>query len=164
MADRSGGADGRHETEAQRLDRNYGELLQELRVAQVGVQILFASLITVVFNQRFTTISSFQRGTYVVALLAAVCSVALLVGPVAFHRIVFRHSQKDDLVRVSHRMALGGLACLAVSLVAVVLFILEEVLGKTPALWYSAGVAALFVVLWLVVPVVSRSREVDGHD
>ena len=165
MAEELGGAAGRNETEAQRLDRNYGELLQELRVAQVGVQILFASLLTVVFSQRFSEISSLQRGTYVLTLLSAACSVALLVGPVAFHRIVFRHSQKDDLVRVAHRMALGGLACLAVSLVAVVLFILEEVLGTTPALWYSAGVAALFLVLWLVIPLVSRAREdVDGHD
>jgi len=165
VAEQHGGAAGRNETEAEQLVRNYGELLQELRVAQVGVQILFASLLTVVFNQRFTTISSLQRGTYVVALLAAACSVALLVGPVAFHRIVFRHSQKDDLVRVSHQMALGGLACLAVAIVSAVLFILEEVLGKTPAFWYSAGVAAVFVVLWLVVPVVSRTRqETDGHD
>jgi hypothetical protein len=165
VADERGGAAGRNETEAEQLDRNYGELLQELRVAQVGVQILFASLLTVVFNQRFTTISSLQRGTYVVALLAAACSVALLVGPVAFHRIVFRHSQKDDLVLVSHRMALGGLACMGVAIVAAVLFILEEVLGRTPALWYSAGVAAVFLVLWVVIPVVSRTREaIDGHD
>jgi Family of unknown function (DUF6328) len=158
-----GGARGRDETEAQRLDRNYGELLQELRVAQVGVQILFASLLTVTFTDRFTTISSQQRGTYVVTLLAASLATALLVGPVAFHRIVFRHNQKDDLVRVSHRMALAGLTCLAVSLVGVVLFILEEVLGQTPALWYSAGVAAVFLLLWLVVPFVSRTREESGE-
>lgn len=164
MTDKAG-ADGRNETGYQRLDRNYGELLQELRVAQVGVQILFASLLTVVFNQRFTTISSLQRGTYVVTLLAAACAVALLVGPVAFHRIVFRHNQKDDLVRVSHRLALGGLACLAVAIVGAVLFILEEVLGQTPALWYGAGVAAVFLVLWVVIPVVSRTREESGpHD
>lgn len=165
VAENQGGAAGRNETEAQRLDRNYGELLQELRVAQVGVQILFASLLTVVFNQRFTTISSLQRGTYVVTLLAAACAVALLVGPVAFHRIVFRHNQKDDLVRVSHRMALGGLACLAVAIVGAVLFILEEVLGQTPAFWYSAGVAAVFLLLWVVVPVTSRTRDETGlHD
>jgi uncharacterized ion transporter superfamily protein YfcC len=165
VTERSGGAAGRNETEAQRLDRNYGELLQELRVAQVGVQILFASLLTVVFTDRFTTISSMQRGTYVVTLLAATAATALLVGPVAFHRIVFRHNQKDDLVQVSHRMALGGLACLSVALVGVVLLILEEVLGKTPALWYSAGMAALFLLLWVVVPLVSRTREeLPGHD
>jgi hypothetical protein len=165
VTERSGGAAGRNETEAQRLDRNYGELLQELRVAQVGVQILFASLLTVVFTDRFTTISSMQRGTYVVTLLAATAATALLVGPVAFHRIVFRHNQKDDLVRVSHRLALAGLACLSVALVGVVLLILEEVLGQTPALWYSAGVASLFLLLWVVLPLVSRTREeLPGHD
>ena len=165
MGGGSGGAAGRHETEAERLDRNYGELLQELRVAQVGVQILFASLLTVVFTERFTTISTSQRVTYVVTLLAAATATALLVGPVAFHRIVFRHSQKDDLVRVSHRMALTGLAALLVALVGVVLFILEEVLGPTPARWDSAGGAAVFLLLWLVIPLISRTREeIDGHD
>lgn len=157
--------DGRDETEAERLDRNYGELLQELRVAQVGVQILFASLLTVAFTERFTTITSLQRGTYVVTLLAAAMATACLIGPVAFHRIVFRHNQKDDLVYVSHRMALGGLAFLLVAIVGVVLLILEEVLGQTPAAWYCVGVATVFVVLWLVVPLVSRTRdETSVHD
>jgi Family of unknown function (DUF6328) len=164
VAEKSGAA-GRNETEAQRLDRNYGELLQELRVAQVGVQILFASMLTVAFTPQFGSISSLQRGTYVVTLLAAAAATALLIGPVAFHRIVFRHNQKDDLVRVSHRLALAGLACLAVALVGVVLLILEQVLGQTPALWYALGVAAVFVLIWLVVPMVSRTRdELPGHD
>jgi archaellum biogenesis protein FlaJ (TadC family) len=153
------GAAGRNETETQRLDRNYAELLQELRVAQVGVQILFASLLAVAFSQPFAGISSLQRGTYVVTLLAAALATALLIGPVAFHRIVFRHSQKDDLVRVAHRMALAGLACLLVAIVGVVLLILEEVLGRDPAIWCCVGVAAAFLGLWLVVPLVSRSRE-----
>ncbi|HST64071.1 MAG TPA: DUF6328 family protein [Mycobacteriales bacterium] len=159
------GAVGRDESEPERLDRNYGELLQELRVAQVGVQILFASMLTVAFTPQFDKISSLQRGTYVVTLLAAAAATALLIGPVAFHRIVFRHNQKDDLVRVSHRLALGGLACLAVALVGVVLLILEQVLGRTAGLWYSAAVAAVFVLIWLVVPLVSRTREeLPGHD
>jgi Family of unknown function (DUF6328) len=158
-------AAGRNETEAQRLDRNYGELLQELRVAQVGVQILFASMLTVAFTPQFERISSLQRGTYVVTLLTAAAATALLIGPVAFHRIVFRHHQRDDLVRVSHRLALGGLSCLAVALVGVVLLILEQVLGRTPGLWFSAGVAAVFVGIWLVVPLISRTREeLPGHD
>jgi hypothetical protein len=165
VAEKPTGAAGRNETEAERLDRNYGELLQELRVAQVGVQILFASMLAVAFAPQFDSISSLQRGTYVVTLLSAAVATALLIGPVAFHRIVFRHNQKDDLVRVSHRMALAGLACLAVALVGVVLLILEEVLGQTPALWFAAGVAAVFVLLWLVVPLVSRTRdELPGHD
>ncbi len=165
MVENTGGAAGRDESGAQRLDRNYGELLQELRVAQVGVQILFASLLTVVFTERFTRISSLQRGTYVVTLLAAATATALLIGPVAFHRVVFRHNQKDDLVRVGHRLALGGLAFLLVAVVGVVLLILEEVLGQTPALWFSLGVAAVFALVWVVLPLISRTREeLPGHD
>lgn len=153
------GAPDRDESEADRLDRNYGELLQELRVAQVGVQILFAALLTVAFSPPFGSISSLQRGAYVVTLLAAACATALLIGPVAFHRIVFRHSQKGDLVRNAHRMALGGLACLLVAVVGVVLLILEEVLGRTPAVWYCAGVGVLLLAVWFVLPLVSRRRE-----
>ena len=155
----SGGGYTRDESEADRLDRNYGELLQELRVAQVGVQILFASLLAVAFSQPFGTITSLQRGTYVVTLLAASCATALLIGPVAFHRIVFRHSQKDDLVVNAHRMALGGLACLLVAVVGVVLLILEEVLGRNPAIWYCIGVGIVLVTVWFVLPLVSRRRD-----
>ena len=154
-----GGALDRDETGAERLDRNYGELLQELRVTQVGVQILFASLLTVAFTERFRQITSLQRGTYVVTLLAATAATAFLIGPVSFHRIVFRHSQKDDLVRNAHRMALGGLVCLVVAVVGAVLLILEVVLGQPEATWFSAGVAAFFVVLWLVIPLISRARD-----
>ncbi len=154
-----GGAPNRDETEAERLDRNYGELLQELRVAQVGVQILFAALLTVAFTQPFGSVSSLQRGTYVVTLLAAACATALLIGPVAFHRIVFRHSQKADLVRNAHRMALGGLACLLVAVVGVVLLVLEQVLGRDPAIWYGVAVGIVLLSVWFVLPLVSRRRD-----
>lgn len=110
------------------------------------MQILFASLLTVVFTDRFATISSLQRGTYVVTLLAAACATAL-------------HKQKDDLVRVSHRLALGGLGRLMVAVVGVVLLILEEVLGPGPAPWCSAGVGVVFVLVWLVVPLASHTRD-----
>jgi CBS domain containing-hemolysin-like protein len=156
---RSGSADGRNETEAERLDRNYGELLQELRVAQVGVQILFASLLTVAFTPQFREITSVQRGTYVVTLLAASVATACLIGPVAFHRVVFRHSQKDDLVRVAHRMAVAGMGFLLVAVVGAVLLILEEVLGQTAAYCYTAAVALVIIVLWVVVPLASRTRR-----
>jgi hypothetical protein len=149
----------RDETEAERLDRNYGELLQELRVAQVGVQILFASLLTVAFSERFRQITEGQRTTYVVTLLAASAATGFLIGPVSFHRLVFRRSQKQHLVFNAHRMALGGLVCLMVAVVGAVLLILEVVLGQPEAAWYAAGVAAFFVILWFVIPVVSRIRE-----
>jgi hypothetical protein len=144
----AGGQPARGESEAERLDRNYSELLQELRVAQVGVQILFASLLTVAFTERFRQVTTEQRTTYVVTLLAAAAATAFLIGPVSFHRMVFRRSLKEELVRNAHRMALGGLACLVV----------DVVLGQTPAIWYGVGVAAFFIMLWLVVPLVGRVR------
>lgn len=154
----TGGQPARGESEAERLDRNYNELLQELRVAQVGVQILFASLLTVAFTERFRQVTTEQRTTYVVTLLAAAAATAFLIGPVSFHRMVFRRSLKEELVRNAHRMALGGLACLVVAVVGAVVLILDVVLGQTPAIWYGVGVAAFFIMLWLVVPLVGRVR------
>ena len=151
----------RQESEAERLDRNYGELLQELRVTQTGVQILFAFLLTIAFTDRFTDVSTFQRATYVTTLLAAAAATAVLIAPVAYHRIVFRHQQKDDLVRNAHRMALAGLACLLVAVTGAVLLILEVTLGRTAGAWFAAAVAAFFLLWWVVVPLVSRSREAD---
>jgi hypothetical protein len=158
--DRSyGGADGRDESEAERLDRNYGELLQELRVTQTGVQILFAFLLTLAFTQRFPEIDSFQRGTYVTTLIFAAGAAALLIAPVAFHRMVFRNKQKDDLVRNANRMAQGGLAFLLVAIVGAVLLILDVTLGRTAALWLAGLVAAWFLLFWLVIPLAKRARR-----
>jgi RsiW-degrading membrane proteinase PrsW (M82 family) len=158
----AGGAAGRDETEAERLDRNYAELLQELRVTQTGVQILFAFLLTLAFTQRFPQIDSFQRATYVVTLLFAAAAAALLIAPVAFHRVVFRQNQKREVVFNANRMAQGGLAFLLVAMVGAVLLILEVTLGRGPALWLAGLVAAWFLLFWLVVPLVSRSRGNDG--
>lgn len=154
--------DARDETEAERLDRNYAELLQELRVTQTGVQILFAFLLTLAFTQRFGQITSFQRATYVVTLLFAAGAAALLIGPVPFHRLLFRRDEKRALVFAANRMALGGLCFLLVAIVGAVLLILEVTLGRTAALWLSALVAAWFLLLWLVVPLASRTRDGSG--
>jgi len=154
----------RRETEGERLDRNYNELLQELRVSQAGVQILFAFLLTLAFTQRFADTTSVQRGVYVTTLLLAATAAALLIAPVAFHRIVFRRQQKDDLVQAANRMALGGLAALLLAMVGAVLLILDVVLGRTPAVLLSALVAAWFVTLWLVLPLTARLRDDDQVD
>jgi hypothetical protein len=155
-------ADERDESEAERLDRNYGELLQELRVTQTGVQILFAFLLTLAFTQRFEQIDSFQRATYVIALLFSAGAASLFIAPVALHRFVFRQNQKDTLVFTTNRMALGGLAFLLAAMVGAVLLILDVTLGRTPALWFSGLVAAWFLLLWVVLPLVSRTRESES--
>jgi len=156
--DTTSAGSGRQESEAERLDRNYSELLQELRVAQTGVQILFAFLLTLPFSQRFGDTTSFQRGVYVATLLLAACAAALLIAPVAFHRLVFRRRQKDDLVRAANRLAIGGLCLLFFAIVGAVLLILDFLLGDLPAFLFSGLVALWCLVFWFVLPLASRER------
>src|SRR4029079_4229693 len=96
------------------LDRNLIELLQEVRVVQTGVQVLFAFLLTVPFSSRFDQITQFQRGAYFAALVGSAAASVLLIAPTAVHRILFRLGQKEYILEVSHRLALGGLIRTAV--------------------------------------------------
>ena len=100
----------RAEAPLQRADRNFAELLQELRVAQTGVQILFAFLLTLSFMDRFAMADAFQRGVYVFTLAASAVTVALLIAPVAVHRLLFQRGRKRELVRVGHRLVVTGLS------------------------------------------------------
>src|SRR5580692_10688557 len=97
---------GRDESEAQRADRNLADLLQELRVAGLGVQVLFGFMLSLPFTVRFTHLDKAQRGVYVSSLLLAALSTALLCAPVAFHRWVFRMHEKDRLIRIANAMVL----------------------------------------------------------
>src|ERR1700761_1578050 len=106
----------RGETERQRWDRNFADLLQELRVAQTGVQILFAFLLTLPFSNGFPKTTQFQKVVYVVALLSAAAATALIISPVAFHRALFRQGRKPELVRYAHAMATAGLGFMFVSM------------------------------------------------
>jgi cation transport ATPase len=146
----------RHESESERLDRNYSELLQELRVAQAGVQILFAFLLSLAFQSRFETINGLQRTMYVVALITAAAAAALLIAPVAFHRLVFRRRQKDDLVEVTNSLAIAGLVALFFAMVSAVLLILDVVLGNGWAVVLTVVVALWFLLLWFVLPLPAR--------
>ncbi len=149
----------RAEAPLQRADRNFAELLQELRVAQTGVQILFAFLLTLSFTDRFAAIDAFQRGVYVFTLVASATTVALLIAPVAVHRLVFQRGRKRELVRVGHRLVLGGLLSLAVTMLAGVLLVLDVVVGRIAAVSFIAALAAVFVALWLGLPLWLRSGE-----
>jgi len=144
----------RHRAEAplQRADRNFTELLQELRVAQTGVQILFAFLLTLSFMDRFAAIDTFQRAVYVSTLVASATTVALLVAPVAAHRLMFQCGRKRELVRVTHRMAVLGLVSLAVTMLAGMLLVLDVVVGRVAALTVVAALAVVFGTLWAGVP------------
>lgn len=157
----SDGGTDRRETELERHDRNYVELLQELRVVQTGTQILFAFLLTMSVSPGFGRITDFQRFLYVGTLLAATAASGLLIAPVSFHRILFRQRRKKELVDGANRMALGGLALLALALLGSVLLVLDIALdGWTP--FFLAGLAALwFLVFWYAVPLRYRRGTSD---
>ncbi|GIF16167.1 DUF6328 family protein [Actinoplanes teichomyceticus] len=153
------------ESEKQRWDRNFADLLQELRVAQTGVQILFAFLLTLPFSNGFPKATDFQKDTYMVALISAAFATALIISPVAFHRALFRQGRKPELVRYSHRMASGGLACMLVSMVASVLLVTDFVLDGRWAVALSVVTAGWFLTFWAILPVTHRNwGEDDDKD
>ena len=140
------------ETPAQRLDRNYAELLQELRVAQTGVQILFAFLLSIAFQQRFTSLNHYERALYVVTLLLSSCSAVLLIAPAAVHRVLFRLHRKDELVVYGSRLAIGGLIALALAVLSAVQFALTVVMNAVFAVVATAALLVLVLLAWLVLP------------
>jgi MFS family permease len=149
------------ETEEQRLDRNYNELLQEMRVLQAGMQILFAFLLSLAFQQRFVEVDSFERNVYLVTLVSAALATACIIGPVPFHRLVFRRGMKDDLIRASTRYVGAGLVLLFLCITGAMLMVLDFLVNRTLAIGVTAVLALTFFVLWVVLPVLAR---VDGAD
>ncbi|GAB3158836.1 DUF6328 family protein [Micromonospora sonneratiae] len=152
------------ETDRQRWQRNFADLLQELRVAQTGVQILFAFLLTLPFSSGFDKTTTFQKEVYVVALLAAAAATALIISPVAFHRALFRQGRKPELVRYAHRMATGGLTFMLVAMVSSVLLVTDFVLPRPLAFVLSAVTAVWFLTFWAALPFARRTRWTDDED
>ncbi|MFI7544891.1 DUF6328 family protein [Actinoplanes sp. NPDC049599] len=153
----------KHESEKQRWDRNFADLLQELRVAQTGVQILFAFLLTLPFSNGFPKTTDFQKDTYIVALLAAAAATAMIISPVAFHRALFRQGRKPELVRYAHKMATGGLAFMLIAMVSSVLLITDYLTNIWVALVLTGIAAGFFLTFWAAVPW-ARRNWVDEDD
>lgn len=142
----------RDEKPSERADRNMMELLQELRVAQTGVQILFAFLLTLSFTERFGRIDDFQRWTYVVTLLLSVLTAGLLVGPAAAHRVAFGRGVKPRTVTYGHRLFSLGLGALAITLAGAVLLVLDVAVGRPFAVVAAAVTAFGLLGLWFMLP------------
>ncbi len=155
-------AEARKETPLQRADRAYGEILQEIRVAQTGVQILFAFLLTLAFTARFKSITPVQRDMYVTALMLSAAATALLIAPAAFHRVVYRRRLKQHLVRAASRLALAGLVLLLLAMISALGLILDVVTGLGVAAFLASGMLAWFFTWWFIVPVCSRLRHPPG--
>lgn len=149
----------RAESRAERINRNWNELLQELRVAQTGVQILAAFLLTVPFAPGFDRLDDSHRHVFAVALWAALTSVLLLMTPVALHRQLFRHGERAFLVGAAHQLARAGLLLMAVAYVSAAWTVLEVVLPQ-PVAWVVSGMLAVTAGgLWIVLPLWVRRRE-----
>jgi len=146
----------RDEAPMQRADRNFAELLQELRVVQIGVQILFAFLLTLPFMDRFAGLGTLDKALYVCTLGASALTVALLVAPVAVHRLVFQRGRKRELVRAGHRLVQAGLVCLGTTILAGMMLVLDVVVGTPVAGVVVGALAVVFAALWVVLPMKVR--------
>jgi len=155
----AGRASGREETEKERLDRNLIELLNELRVALPGVQVLFAFLLTVPFTQRFSSLTSGQETIYYGTLVCTAISTALLIAPSAHHRINFRQQEKHYIVFLANRLTIAGLAFLALAMSGVMLLITDILYGTTATIVAATATVLVFTVLWYVMPLVRRARR-----
>jgi hypothetical protein len=146
----------RNETELERYDRNLNELLSELRVALPGVQVLFAFLLVVPFNQRFAKLTAFERHLYLATLLSTLLAAILLIAPTLVHRFHFRLGEKPYVVRVANRLMVAGLSVFALAMTLAVLLIGLYVFGVAVAVVTTALVAVTFAGVWFMLPLRRR--------
>ncbi|MFE4449417.1 DUF6328 family protein [Streptomyces sp. NPDC056796] len=150
---------GRRETEEERADRQWGDLLQELRVAQTGVQILFGFLLAVVFQPRFADLSTADRNIYVVTVMLGSATAAALIGPVSYHRLLTGRRMKPQTVLWASRLTKLGLGLLFCTMCSALLLILRVALHNAAALWLVGGMALWFLVCWFVFPLWAIARD-----
>jgi hypothetical protein len=166
MGDR---AEGRKESEKERLDRNLGELLQELRVALPGVQVLFAFLLTVPFQQGFAKITPFQEKIYFACLLLTAISASLLISPTAYHRMTFRKQQKRHMVFLANKFAIAGLGCIALAMTGVVILVTDLLFNAAATAIVGSLTFVMFLLLWFALPlhrrlVLTETEPAGGGD
>lgn len=140
------------ESEKERLDRELIELLNELRVALPGVQVLFAFLLAVPFQQSFADVTSFQRDAYFAALALALIATALLIAPTAVHRLNFRAGDKEAIVLISNRLVIVGTGVLALAMTSVMTLISDVLFGMAATIVVSVLSALVFLLLWVALP------------
>jgi hypothetical protein len=147
---------GRHETELERYDRNLNELMGELRVALPGVQVLFAFLLVAPFNQRFGTVSHFERRLYFATLLCTLLASMLLIAPTVIHRLAFRQGEKAYVVQTANRLTIAGLSVFAIAMTSAISLITHYLFGPATAIITTAIVVIAFALIWLALPLRRR--------
>ncbi|QIY53954.1 hypothetical protein HEP86_04900 [Streptomyces sp. RPA4-5] len=145
-------SEGRHESPEERADRQWNELLQEVRVLQTGVQILFGFLLTVAFTSRFPTLSHTDRTIYVVTVLLGASTTGALIGTVTFHRLVTGHRLKPETVVWAGRLAMVGIVLLLATVASALLLILRIAMDDTAVPWIVTGLVAWFMLCWFALP------------
>lgn len=151
--------DAREETIAQRADRNLHELIQELRVVGLGVQVLFGFLLSLPFTTRFGRLSGTQQGFYLTSLVLDAAAITLLIGPAAFHRLVFRRGMKEDLVRFANLAAILGLLFFTGAVLVAVLLVTSYVAGWLAGALITALLACVLSGLWFAAPLSRRNED-----
>jgi hypothetical protein len=149
----------RDDDEQARLNRQLLELLNELRVALPGVQVLFAFLLAVPFQQRFGQVSTFERYVYIVTLLASAAATAFLIAPTGYHRLLFQRGDRPEIISHGTKMLIAGLACLAVAMSGAIYLVTEFVFSTSTAVPVAAIAAAMFGWFWFGAALVRRLRE-----
>ncbi|WP_329213462.1 DUF6328 family protein [Streptomyces sp. NBC_01485] len=150
---------GRDETEEERADRMWGELIQEIRVAQTGVQILFGFLLTVVFTPRYADLRHTDQVIYIVTVVLGACATGALIGPVSLHRLVSGRRVKPQAVRWASRLTFVGLLLLLATMTASLLLILRVATHDDYVPWLVSGVVVWYALCWFVLPLWTRYRH-----
>jgi uncharacterized protein DUF6328 len=159
-SDSRGGAMSQTEdSERAQLSRNLNELLQELRVAQAGVQILFGFQLSIAFTDRYARAAGYVKATHLVTVLFAVIAVALLIAPVAYHRLLFRMGRRERIIETSNRFAIAGLISLALAMSGTVTLLVEVAFGGWAAVPFGLLAALGFAVLWFAMPARQRAHS-----
>ena len=151
--------DNRDETEAEKLDRNWNDMLQELRVMQTGTQLIAGFLLTLPFTDRFADLTGLEEATYLGLVLLSGLTLAVILAPISIHRRLFGERVKDRLVSAAHRLMVVALTLVGVLITAIIVFIFQVVFGTTVALAVGAGVALVVVVLLVVLPILILPRR-----
>lgn len=153
-----GGTKGRDETPEERADRNWSEVLQELRVLQTGTQILTGFLLALAFQPAFADLNPSQRFVYLVLVVLSALSAVIALAPVALHRVLFRQRAKLQVVAYGHAALLTALLTVSLLLVGVVAFVFDVVVGDQAAWTALAALAVVIAAAWVVAPLVVRAR------
>jgi hypothetical protein len=151
--------DGRDETANERHDRNWNELLQELRVTQTGTQIITGFLLTLPFQQRFTVLDAFELDVYLVLVILAAASTVIGLAPVTLHRLLFRQKAKAEMVKVGNRILLTAIAVVGLVVSGVVLLIFDVVVSRPAGIVGGIVAVILITAVWVAIPTASRKAR-----